>query len=273
MIANEILSTLQIRKTSYFVYSAFSAFADRGRKPLAGPWFVAALEPFGHSAAAVRQTLFRMSRDKELSVTKEGRTNYYRVTSYSRAEVEVGFDQIFVEPEADWDGDWTLVQYSFPDENRVDRDRMRSLLEVMGFAPLGHGVHIHPRDCRAKLKAAIGDQGLTGKINVFRGQRDDMTAPKDFAHSLWDLKAINGVYKAFLDKFQSLEAAPPLSDQEAFGVRFALVFDYLEAAWQDPDLPGDLLGDDWLGGEARRLASKLYDTYLPQAKRHAETLF
>ncbi|WP_203290691.1 PaaX family transcriptional regulator C-terminal domain-containing protein [Maricaulis parjimensis] len=221
----------------------------------------------------MRQTLFRMSRDKELSITKEGRTNYYRVTSYSRTEVEVGFEKIFTGSETAWDGDWTLVQYSFSDDNRVDRDRMRSLLEVMGFAPLGHGVHIHPKDYRAQLKAAIDEQGLTGKINVFRGKRDDMTAPDVFAHSLWDLTAINDVYKAFIDKYQPLEAAPPLSDQDAFGVRFALVFDYLEAAWQDPELPGPLLPDDWLGAEARRLAATLYDTYLPQAKRHAAALF
>lgn len=270
---DEILSTLYIKPTSYFVYSALSAFADRGLGELPGPWFVAALKPYGHSPAAIRQTLFRMSREKELNVRKDGRTNYYKATPFSLAEARVGADKIFAQPSPKWDEAWTLVQYSFPDEKRIDRDRLRNLLEVMGFAPLGHGVHIHPKDYRRAIRDAIADNDLSGNINVFRGKRDATDNKKEFTSNLWALDEINSFYRVFLETFQPLENTKlRLSDEDAFGLRFALVFEFLEAAWKDPELPIELLPQGWLGGKAQTLAARLYKRYMPQARLYANAL-
>ena len=62
------------------------------------------------------------------------------------------------------------------------------------------------------------------------------------------------------------------SPEEAFAARFALVFSYLEIAWNDPELPSALLPGRWPGGRARRLARGLYGRLQPGALRYGRAL-
>lgn len=106
-----------------------------------------------------------------------------------------------------------------------------------------------------------------------RGPRKNAGPADCFARSLWDLSGIADRYRRFLDRFSSLgkktDAIDPL---EAFALRFALVIEYLEVAWDDPELPPELLPDGWPGATARRLAKELYEAWLLLAVEYAEAV-
>jgi len=58
----------------------------------------------------------------------------------------------------------------------------------------------------------------------------------------------------------------------AFVLRFAVVFDFLEVAWRDPELIPRLLPPHWPGTKARRLARALYERLLPAAIAFGDSL-
>lgn len=249
-----------------------SFYGSRREGELSGPWLVSALGALGVNPAAVRQTLWRMERDGELVSRRRGRVKLYRLTPLARAEMETGARKILDPSESGWDGRWTLVVYSFDNEDRPDRLRLVAALDAEGFGSLAPGVAIHPRDRGERIRSAATEQGLSGRVEVFRA---DPLAPEDarrLARERWDLPSVAKRYRAFLHDFDPLLHALPEGDGARFATRFAVVLRYLEAAWPDPELPAALLPADWPGEEARRAAAELYRVLLPGAIAYADSL-
>lgn len=245
---------------------------ERGEKELPGAWFVETISPLGHEKQAVRQALFRAVKDGEFLSRKAGRARLYRLSPYLEAAVAAGTEKIFGAGEPSWDGAYTIVQYAFDDARRVDRDRVRDILEVEGFAPLARGLYVHPRDRSARILRAIGETGARREVTVFRGARVGDETDAEFVARLWDLKALARRYREFLAAF----AAPPPrrdgedGDERAFAARLALAISFLDVAWDDPDLPGSLLPADWPGALARKTARSIYERLLPGALAHGD---
>jgi phenylacetic acid degradation operon negative regulatory protein len=255
--------------TSYFIYSSLAFFGSRRGYEIPGTWFVRALEPFGRSPEVVRTELHRMVRDGELTRRKDGRRNFYRPTAVAHAELDAGTKRIFAPTKDRWDGRWTIVIAHFTTVQRAQRDRLHSLLQVEGFAPLGHGVAIHPRPPSEGLERAIADMKLHRAVTVLSGARGDSNATDRVAR-LWDLSDMERGYERFLARYGRVRLG--VSNRDAFALRFAVVFDFLKVAWRDPDLPRSLLPRRWSGHRAKRMAADLYRRLLPGAIAHAEAL-
>ena len=251
---------------SYSVYSAFSFYGTRRGGELPGTWLVAGLGALGHEVAAIRQTLYRMERIQELVSRSVGRTKLYRLSGYARAEAEAGLAKIMEPVPGRWDGRWTLVQFRSGTESRVERERLREILRAEGFAQAGGGWFVHPRDRSARLLAATEANTARDVVEVFRARRLSGEPDRAFVERHWELDSLGTRYRRFLSRYAPLERlAGKLSAREAFVVRFAVVFDYLESAWEDPELPPALLPAHWPGAQARRLARDLYRQLLPRA--------
>lgn len=271
---DEYLSTVSAAPVSYAVYSSFSFYARPRGGELSGPWLVAALGDLGHSPAAVRQTLYRMQAQEELEARREGRTKWYRLSPFAAAVADAGLAKILERPEPDWDGMWTLVQFRFASGRRVERDRMRDILVHEGFAQLGPGVYVHPRGRGRRVQRAAAAEDLESALCIFRGMRLHGESERDFVASLWDLDELSSRYRAFIDRYEPLlDAGTELDgDFAGFVLRFAVVFDFLGVAWDDPELPPSLLPADWQGARAQALARELYLQLLPRAIAHADAI-
>ena len=256
---------------SYSVYSAFSFYGSRRGHELPGTWLVAALGALGHETAAVRQTLYRMEASKELESRVMGRGKFYRLSAAARAEAEAGLAKIMDDDTQAWDGEWTLVQFRAGTETQVERERLREVLRAEGFAPMANGLYLHPRDRSARLLAAARDHGVRDIVEVFRGRRIDGDDDRALVARHWNLDAIAARYESFVERFEPL-ARGTFPAETAFVLRFAVVFDYLEAAWQDPELALPLLPAKWAGARARRLARDLYKRLLPGALAFGDSL-
>jgi phenylacetic acid degradation operon negative regulatory protein len=250
---------------SYFVYSAFSFYASRRGGELPGTWLVAAGRALGHEVPAIRQTLYRMEGIQELVSRAVGRSRIYRLTPAAQQEAEAGLAKIMEVPSAAWDRNWTLVHFNNPEDERVEKDRLRSVLRAEGFARLGPGLFVHPRDRSARLLTALRASGVDGELEIFRGKRVELEDDHAFVQNHWDLSDLAAQYRAFLSRYEPLARHRSLRPEDAFLLRFALVFEYLEIAWTDPDLPAALLPSPWPGAEAQQLARQLYRRFLPGA--------
>ena len=272
-LAPAIRRTLARARASEFVYSSLGFYARRRGGELAGPWLVVALEEVGVPPATTRKTLWRMEREGELVSRRVGRVKRYRATPLSWAEIESGTDKILRPSAARWDGRWTVVAYAFDADGRVERERIRAVLDAEGFGAIGPGVFVHPRDRGGRILTAAEDQGIVGRIRVFRGPRRGDDPDTAFVREVWDLGESARRYRRFLAGFSALAGrAAALPPATAFATRFAVVLAFLRAAWPDPELPASLLPRDWPGPEARTLAARLYRALLPGALAHGDAI-
>jgi phenylacetic acid degradation operon negative regulatory protein len=268
------MSTVRQAAPTLLIYSLLSAYGDRRGGELPGAWLVAALDGLGHAAPAVRQTLFRMVRSHELEARRVGRANLYRLAPFARASTEAGRQKIFAAPERKWDGRWTLVHYRFDTRKRALRHSLRDTLEVEGFAALAGGLYIHPRDRLERIRSAVAASAASEQVMFFRADCDAATMPAALVPRLWNLADIDRRYRRFVTRYAPLDARPArdFAAAQAFAARLALVLEYLPPAWDDPELPDELLPAGWSGQEARRLARRLYEKLLPGTLRHGDAL-
>jgi phenylacetic acid degradation operon negative regulatory protein len=255
------------------VYSSFGFYARRRGMELAGTWLVAALADLGVPPTTTRKTLWRMEREGELTSRRAGRSKFYRASPLAWAEIESGGDKILRAPAGTWDGRWTLVSYAFEAEERVERERIKAVLDAEGFGVIGPGAFLHPRERGGRILAAAEEQGMGTRLRVFRGARLVGVSDAELAGSLWDLREYARRYRRFVRGFYPLAGrAGTLAPETAFAARFAVVLAYLDAAWPDPELPSSLLPPDWPGPTARALAAKLYRALLPAALDHGDAI-
>lgn len=270
---DEILSTLKSSRCIALVYSSLGAHARFRAPELPGRWFVAAFEPLGHSGAAVRQTLFRMEKKGELLTRKAGREKLYRLSPLGQSAVDISYRKMTIPTEAEWDGEWTVLAYHFEASQRSDRDWLKWMLELEGFAALDRGLYIHPRDRWARVEQAVAELDSQPRIHCFRGRRQDAETDQELAQRLWDLLALNARYQVITQQFAAfLETPSPLSPADAFALRLALAIRYSEVAWDDPELPLELLPDDWVGRQVRDMTIALYQRCIEGALAHGDAL-
>jgi phenylacetic acid degradation operon negative regulatory protein len=258
---------------SYSVYSAFSFYGARRGGELPGPWLVRALGELGHATAAIRQTIYRMEATNELQSRVEGRTKHYRLTPAARAEAQAGLAKIMEQGPEQWDGRWTLVHVASASHDHTERERLVEIMRAEGFAPMGNGLFIHPRDRVGRLIAAAEESGSVDSLEVFRATRVGGEASREIVARYWDLSALSRQYDRFLARYRPVLAdRRPIQPRAAFVLRLAVVLDFLETAWRDPNLALELLPRDWPGIRAQRAARALYERLLPAAIVHADLL-
>lgn len=264
MSLDDITSSILGEPVTESIYSMAYAYGGRRGWELPGAWFVKALGVLGFSESAVRQGLFRMVRDGAMEARREGRAKWYRLSRYGVAETGIGADKIHCAPAEGWDGLWTFVHYRFTTEERAQRDKVHGMLELEGFAALAPGVYIHPRDKASAMTTAVAEAGLDQRFVAFRGERVGGDSDAELVRRLWDLTALEAGYRRFLGDFEPLLRRKRVpAPRRAFGLRVACVLAYLGTAWDDPDLPAELLPANWPAARARETASTLYGTLLP----------
>ncbi len=273
-------ATVTDAPVSYTVYSAFSYYAARRGGELPGVWLVGAGRALGHGLAAVRQTLYRMERSRELESRTAGRAKHYRLSPFARAEAEAGLARIMRAEPGRWDGRWSLVHFHGTADDRIEQERLCEILRAEGFATIGPGWYIRPGGRTRRLLTAASAPGAERLIEVFQAQRMDPEDDREFVAGRWDLVALAERYRAFVSRYAPFSGGrdwgpfrdEPDRERAAFVLRFALVFDYLEITRDDPDLPAQLLPPGWPGTTARRLTRTLYRRLLPAALAFGDTL-
>ncbi|MGE4607715.1 MAG: PaaX family transcriptional regulator C-terminal domain-containing protein [Myxococcota bacterium] len=271
MSIDQILSTIESTPTRSLIHALMNGYGRLHDCELPGPFLVAAAEPLGHRPKTVRQTLLRMVGTGELETTQRGRSKLYRLSAFSRANAAVSTAKLFGPAAGAWDGLWTVVSYQFATEERMEREKVRITLEMLGFASRTRGLYLHPRDHRNALAEAIGSAGLSERVMVFRAERSAGPSDTAMIRELWDIASLARGYRSFLRRFGSLRVRnqkPP----DAFRTSLAVLIEFLDLAWTDPDLPAELLPDAWPGAEARELAIELVAGLESRAREHGDGL-
>ena len=216
-------------------------------EPLPSAAIVALLAEFGVSDSAARAALSRLTRNGLLVTSKAGRRTYSRLSSRAAAILDDGARRIFSFGAANqpWDGRWSLVAFSIPEDNRAARDALRKQLRWLGFAPLYDGLWLSPRDHAAEVIGYLKDLDIT-TATAFRAT--SVPAECDIPARAWDLDGLRGRYEHFISFARQLRdttAAGQVPPMDALIARTRVMDEWRAFPGLDPDLPAELLPSAW----------------------------
>ena len=235
---------------------------------------------FGLSQPAVRSAVSRMCRAGLLKVRSRGRKSYYSLTPKGHNLLTKGAQRIFVRRDTHWDGTWNIVTYSIPERKRKTRDTLRRELIWMGYGASGGATMLSPYDLTREVTELAEKLGVIEHIHIFQARQQEITDGKRVVSACWDLARIHENYASFVAEYQPrfetwqrrLENGESIEASEYFVERFALIHKYRKLPFYDPDLPEELLPEDWLRPRAAALFQQYHDLLTEKANEYVNSV-
>lgn len=229
------------------------------------------LAPLDIKPPAVRTAVSRMVRQGWLEPTPTDTGPGYAMTPRAWRRLDQAATRIYRTRESTWDRRWHLLVLD-PIGNRSARERVRSALTFLGYAPLADNTWI------AAYRSDEVDAVLAADHAVARSftaeYADD---PVAMARDLWDLDGLGEAYADWLEDAHDLVAAAPdppradpADDERAFAVRSRLLHEWRKFLFRDPGLPTDLLPSGWPGAAAAEFFDAQAARLLPGASRFVD---
>lgn len=235
------------------------------------------MAPFGVTESALRQAVSRTVRQGWLQSRRvSGRSSYFLTPDGQNRIVEASTRVYHPEVRA-WDGIWRVLAYSVPEDLRERRDELRRELVWTGFGALAPGLWISPNPLEEAALSLIRRYDLTPYVHMFRSTYLGPHTAQELVAACWDLNRIVAHYQQFIEEWlprlQEQADMVTLDDVGCYVERITLVHAYRKFLFVDPGLPAELLPDEWLGDDARRLFQMYYALLAPGAQRYLDHVF
>ena len=211
-----------------------------GRTPIATETILTALDRLGVSNVAGRSTLSRMVKRGYLSRARRGRRAWYGITDQLAAILADGERRLFAPPVRSIRPDtWTLLTFSFAEDQREQRHSLRQVLAWNGFGPLRDGMWIAPGE--VDTAAMLARLDVAGSVDAFLARTTAPTDASEMVHRAWKLDQIAERYDDFIDRWSGdgQRHLSPLARQ----VRIAT--EWQQRVANDPQLAAAHLPEGW----------------------------
>lgn len=235
---------------------------------------------FGLSEQAIRSAVSRMCRAKLLKARRVGQKSYYSLTKDGHRLLTEGAQRIFQRKNSHWEETWNIVTYSIPEQRRKARDRLRLELNWMGYGTLGEATWISPYDLTQEVEDLAERLKIRGCVQIFQAKSQGFTDAKKIVSLGWDLSRIHDKYASFIEKYQPklenhlrrLRAGEAIEPSECFVERFGLIHEYRKLPFFDPDLPKELLPENWLRPKAAALFQEYHGLLADKANEYFDSV-
>ncbi|PWK36102.1 PaaX family transcriptional regulator [Actinoplanes xinjiangensis] len=238
---------------------------------------VALLAEADVSAAGARTAISRLARRSVLQSDRVGRSTFYRLAPSVAAHLRGGGRGVvaFGEDAEKWDGWWTLVAFSVPQEGYAQRRALRNHLRWRGFAPLYDALWVSPRQLEDEDRANLAEVNLQD-LTVFRARHTELAVGSGRSPiDAWDLHAVSEQYETFVRHWSEIlprVRAGAFGGAQAVRARTAVMDSYRRFAPMDPPLPMRLLPGGWPREHARLIFAAVYDGLAETAERHVRAI-
>jgi len=276
MIYNRLNSRKRIIRPQSAMLTLYGDYLLGRREEIGIGSLITLFTNFGLSDQAVRSAVSRMCHANILKARSKGRKSYYSLTPRGHDLLTTGAQRIFVRKDTSWEGTWNIVTYAIPEEERKTRDTLRRELIWMGYGALSGATMISPYDLTNQVMELAEKLGVVERIQIFKAEQQGLVNAKKVVSTCWDLDRIHDMYAKFMDKYQPryenwlqrLQNNDDIGSSEYFLERFLLIHEYRKLPFYDPDLPGELLPENWLRPEAATLFQKFHDLLTDKATEY-----
>ncbi len=253
-------SGVKLRANSLLVTLYGDALAAR-KAPVSLGSLIELAGLFGLTSRLVRTSAFRLTADGWFDVTRLGRRSFYGLSTLGQQRVVHAQRRIYDFAPLPWDGHWTLALVSAQLKASTRQRLLRDLLWA-GFGQVSSNVFAHPHADHTALKEIISSTQTQSQLVVLRAQSIDGYTGQPLATVMQDtfkLAAVGQAWQDFIKRFAPVEPdAAGLNPANAFYTRTLLIHEYRKVLLRDPQLPADLLPDNWSGNKARALCAAMY---------------
>ncbi len=245
----------------------------RDRTSLPSGALVELLTELGNSPSGARTTINRLVRRGVLESERRGRQASYRLSVPASGSLARGGRRIagFAADAESWDGRWTLITFSLPQQGDAQRRALRARLRWHGYAPLYDALWVSPKGLTERVTDVLAEMGH-GTVTAFRSEQLPLPGvPGRNPLDAWDLDAIAELYGAFLRRWLPIVgsvSAGEIRDSEAVRTRTEVMGTYRHFSLIDPDLPLSVMPPGWPRTRARELFVALYDGLAGPALDH-----
>lgn len=238
------------------------------------------LNEFGHNDQAVRAAISRMSKQGWVESEKQGNKSFYYLSSDGVRRIEEAAGRIFKLKPEKWDGKWSILMYTIPEEIRNIRDELRKELVWSGFGTFSNSCWVSPNTLDKQVTDLIRKYKIEEYVDYFVADYKGPHENKRLIEKSWDLHDINDKYQLFISEYSQKYIIDKnkiqkgeMTSAECFVERTKLVHEYRKFLFVDPGLPEELLPKKWLGGHAASLFSDYYRELAEPASLFFEEVF
>ncbi len=249
------------------VYGAFS-------RPIGG-WFSVAslltlLGEVGIDDPSVRSALSRFKRRGILTSERRAGIAGYALGESARRTFDIGDQRVLERRQPPPNQGWVLAAFSIPERARDVRYRLRSRLSRVGFAQVGGGLWIAPRQLESDVRYVVDNLDIGQYVDLFTGEHRGFRVTRDAVASWWDLDAIGSMYEDFTAEYGRLATAWSRARQDPEPAQAFADYTRALTAWRplpyiDPGLPREYLPRSWAGDRATEVFFTLHDRLAPAA--------
>ncbi|MFG1636534.1 PaaX family transcriptional regulator [Pseudonocardia alni] len=239
------------------------------------------LGALGVEAKSARQALARTAGEGLLTSDRDGRRVRWSLTPAGSELLSDGAARIygFGRPTTGWDGRWLVLLASVPESRRRLRHRLRTRLAWAGLGSPAPGVWVSPDPGKeAQVAAVLDELDLAGSGYSFVGHYGGIGRADDIVAQAWDLDVVERAYSEFLDEFgphldPACDASAAAASDRGAGASDAddggdvlarqvrLVHAWRRFPFLDPELPAELLPEQWAGSRAAELFTTLHERW------------
>jgi phenylacetic acid degradation operon negative regulatory protein len=238
---------------------------------------IQAMGLLGINAGAVRTVVSRMKRKGYLESQQVGRQSFYRLTDMGLNEIRWGGARMRVVPNTQWDGQWTVVTYSIPEEHRDRRGALRWMLHVWGFGALSPGVWVSPGSLPREAEERCREIDVWKYVEVFRADHVGPSQPHDVVARAWpQLEALGDLYRTYIAKHEPVLrdfGAGKLDDARCFAAHLRCACEFVAITLHDPALPSCLLPAGCPRPAAQLLFEEMTRALKEPAGRHFDSIY
>ena len=228
---------------------------------------IAALGTLEYRLHAARQALARSVAAGWLQTERHGRRARVSLTEDTRQMLETGAQRIYSFGEPwEWNGRWLLVVLRVPEERRDVRHQVRTRLAWAGFGSLGGGLWITPH---VERERELSDVDSVAELLSFQASLGTLGDPARVLAEAWNLEAVAGAYRGFIERFGRLR---PKTPEAVFRAQTQIVHEWRRFPFLDPDLPETTLPARWPRAEALRVFRERHESWNAVAQQYFHTL-
>jgi phenylacetic acid degradation operon negative regulatory protein len=221
---------------------------------------IRALTPLGINERLTRTSVYRLVQDGWLESRKQGRRSYYRLTQTGQNYYQRAAQRIYTCAHAEWDGDWSVLFISLVPDDR--RDSLKRGLSWLGYGQMAPGVYALPSNQPLTLNELLQDLGLRDHVVQMQARAQDTESLKELVLSRWKLDELQELYKDFISLYlkagKALHAQKSIDGHSKLLLRILLIHEYRRILLKDPELPVEMLPENWEGHIARSLTAQIY---------------
>lgn len=237
-------------------------------RPIGG-WFsvsslLTLLGEVGIDDPSVRSALSRFKRRGVLTGERRDGVAGYALGESARRTFDIGDSRVLERRFPPPNRGWVLAAFSIPESARDVRYRLRSRLARVGFAQVGGGLWIAPRQLESDVQYIVELLDIRAYVDLFLAEHSGFRATREAIGQWWNLAEIGAAYEEFTAEYAPLASSWARTRLAPDPVRAFSDYTRALTSWRplpyiDPGLPREYLPKAWAGDKATETFFALHD--------------